>query len=151
MRNPESHSEYRVLRQFEPVEFWLYTLFTGTMPLPIDAYDKPAADLLRDSCTFPVTDLRFARENPTKIAGQMERFTTAPHWKQNLLRLAADWSPAADHFLVPICGLGEAFIRALACCRIGVRSLQIRRGIYSLRKVLELDKRALEMPRREIV
>jgi len=104
-------------------------------------YGKTSADLIRDEEAFAVADVMFARKHPgANVTGQLKWLAMAPRWKQNLLRIAAAWPAAADFFLAPVCGLGEAFFPVPVFRRIGVRALQIRRRIHWQNKVLELGK-----------
>ena len=94
---------------------------------------------------FAVADLMFARKHPeAQIDGQLKRIANEPHWKLKLRRIVASHPATADFFLAPACSLGERFIHVPALRRLGVRALQMRRGIHWLHKVLEIDKDILD-------
>ena len=102
-------------------------------------YAKTSADLIRDSEAFAVADVMFARKHPEdKSRGQLNLLSNAPRWKRTLRRVAAVSPAASDLALVPICGLGQAFIHVPVLRNMGVRALQLRRRIHWLHKVLAL-------------
>ncbi len=101
-------------------------------------YEKTAADLIRDAEAFGVADRLFVRKHP-QLSGQtfLGRIETEARWKRRLRRIAAACPPAADAMLAPLCWLGEAFPQLGSVRGLGVRALQIRRGIHWYRKMLE--------------
>ena len=102
-------------------------------------YGKTSADLIRDAEAFAVADLMFARKHP-QINGQLHWLTAAPRWKQNLLRIAATWPAVSDFLLAPVCGLGQTFFNVPFFRSVGVRALQMRRGIHWLHKVQDFRR-----------
>ncbi|MFZ0747492.1 MAG: glycosyltransferase family 2 protein [Terracidiphilus sp.] len=138
-------------RMREDFELGVRLFSAGVQPRYIGAaiayqyYEKTSSDLIRDAEAFAVADVMFARKHPNaQIDGQLKRLAKDPGWKRRL-RMMATISPAAvDLLLAPLCGLGEAFFRVPLLRSMGVRALQMRRGIHWLHKVLELHRDALE-------
>jgi GT2 family glycosyltransferase len=115
-------------------------------------YEKTSGRLIRDAEAFAVGDVMFARKHPqVVIEGQLNWLAQQPLWKRHAQRLAASVPTLVDLFLVPMCCLGEAFIRSPALRKMGVRALQWRRRVHWLHKVLELDPLALETRMEKIV
>jgi GT2 family glycosyltransferase len=106
-------------------------------------YEKTSGRLIRDAEAFAVGDVMFARKHPqVVIEGQLHWLAQQPLWKRRAQRLAASVPSLADLFLAPICGLSEALMRVPMFCNLGVRTLQWRRRVHWLHKVLELDSQA---------
>lgn len=104
-------------------------------------YTKSAADLMRDAEAFAVADVMFARKHPERLGDTfLGRIASGPGWKTSIRRMAAVSPRLADAVLAPACWLGEAFLRVPVARNIGVRALQIRRGIHWFHKVLEVNR-----------
>lgn len=101
-------------------------------------YRKTTADLVRDAEAFGVADRLLVRERP-QLSGQtfLDTISREDRWKRLLRRTAAACPPAADVLLAPFCWLGETFPQLGTVRSVGVRALQIRRGIHWYRKMLE--------------
>ena len=102
-------------------------------------YDKTTADLLVDAEAFALADVQFARKHPeAQIHGHLRWLEKEPRWKKTIRRLVVG-SPAFEIcFLAPLCSLGQKFFRVSALRNIGVRALQMRRGIHWTRVVRRL-------------
>jgi len=100
-------------------------------------YRKTAGDLIRDAEAFAIADLLFVHKHPELLNETfLGRIANEPRWKRASRRIAAACPPLADILLAPPCWLSEAFPRVRVLRSLGVRALQIRRGIHWYRKVL---------------
>jgi GT2 family glycosyltransferase len=103
-------------------------------------YRKTAGDLIRDAEAFGVADRLFLRKHP-ELSNEtfLGRIAKESRWKRVSRRVAAACAPVTDVLLAPLCWLGEAFPNVRLLRDLGVRALQIRRGIHWYRKVLSSE------------
>ena len=103
-------------------------------------YAKTSADLIKNAEEFAVADVMFAHKHPD-VQGHLDWGTGGAGWKRNLRRIAATWPKATDFVLAPLCFLGTTFLNVELFRNLGIRALQLRRGIHWLNEVQELQKR----------
>jgi GT2 family glycosyltransferase len=103
-------------------------------------YRKTAGDLIRDAEAFGVADRLFLHKHP-ELASEtfLGRIANEPRWKRVSRRIAAACPLLADVLLAPLCWPSEAFPHVRVLRNLGVRALQLRRGIHWYRKVLSAD------------
>jgi glycosyltransferase involved in cell wall biosynthesis len=104
-------------------------------------YRKTAGDLIRDAEAFGLSDRLFLRKHP-ELAGEtfLGKIANEPRWKRVLRRRAAACPALTDVLLAPLCWLGEAFLQVKVLRDLGVRALQLRRGIHWYRKALRSEE-----------
>jgi GT2 family glycosyltransferase len=103
-------------------------------------YRKTVGDLIRDAEAFGIADRLFLRKHP-ELANEtfLGRIANEPRWKRVSRRAAAACPALPDVMLAPFCWLGEAFPHVKVLRDLGVRALQLRRGIHWYRKALNSE------------
>ena len=117
------------------------------LPLPgaiaCQYYDKTCKELIRDSHAFAVADLLLAQKHPTtNIKGHVNTLDQERGWKPAVRRMAARMPAVADLLLGPVCMAGQIFYPIRPVRNLGVRSLQARRRLHWLHRVMELRRKA---------
>jgi GT2 family glycosyltransferase len=102
-------------------------------------YIKTSADLIRDAEEFAEADLLFARKHHG-VPGHLQWQINANRLRQYLRRFVATWPAASDFILTPFCRLGDTLVSISLFRDLGVRALQLQRGIHWLHRVLEIEK-----------
>jgi glycosyltransferase involved in cell wall biosynthesis len=134
-------------RMREDAELGARLLAAGVEPryvptaVAYQSYRKAAGDLIRDAQAFALSDRLFLREHP-ELAGEtfLGRIANEPRWKRAIRRTAAACPAVADVVLAPFCWLGEASPHVKVLRDLGVRALQLRRGIHWYRKALSSEE-----------
>jgi GT2 family glycosyltransferase len=133
-------------RMREDAELGARLLGAGVEPRYVPAavayqfYRKTAGDLIRDAEAFGLSDRLFLRKHP-ELAGEtfLGKIANEPRWKRVSRRTAAACPALTDGTLAPFCWLGEAFPHVRVLRDLGVRALQLRRGIHWYRKALSSE------------
>jgi GT2 family glycosyltransferase len=104
-------------------------------------YTKRTADLIRDAEAFAIADVLFVREHP-ELAAELfvGRIAREPIWRRTCRRVASSLSALADALLAPFCLAGESLPSMTAVRRMGIRAVQLRRGIHYYGAVLKAAK-----------
>jgi hypothetical protein len=128
---------YRVREDFE---FCARLISRGAQPCFVPGavahqiYTKSSADLIRDAAVFGTADAVFNRQFP-QLATQtfLGNIALEPRWKRTLRSAAAKVPALADFLLAPFCWLGDSAPNARFVRDLGIRALQMRRGIHYYR------------------
>lgn len=94
-------------------------------------YTKTASDLVRDAEAYGRADRLFVREHP-QFAGEilLGKIAGEPRWKRAARRFTARLPFASDVVLAPLCWLADALPNLPLARKIGMRALQLRRGVH---------------------
>ena len=103
-------------------------------------YVKGATDLIRNAEEFADADLLFARKHP-EVQGHLRLQMEKNRLKDHLRGVAAIWPAVSDVILTPLCRLGDVLFRFSLFRDLGVRALQLQRGIHWQHRILEIRKR----------
>jgi glycosyltransferase involved in cell wall biosynthesis len=104
-------------------------------------YRKTAADLIQDAEAFAVADVMFANKHPERLDGSLlGRIGNEPRWKHMARRVVAAYPEIADTLLAPVCWAAEWFFDVRPIRNMGVRALQMRRGLHWYHKVMEASR-----------
>ncbi len=132
-------------RMREDLELGVRLFDAGASPRYISSaiayqyYDKTIADLLVDAEAFALADVQFAHKHPkAQIHGHLNLLANEPRWKKIMRRLLVGFPAIEKCLLAPMCSLGQEFFHVPVLRNIGVRALQIRRGIHWTRVVRRL-------------
>lgn len=136
-------------RMREDAEFAVRLAGLGVQPIfarraiAHQIYNKTAADLVHDSEAFAEADAQLLRHHPEAaeltFAGKIgcER-----GWKRGARRLAASVPALSDFLAAPLRWLGDRFSGHPQVLDLGVRALQVQRGMHYYRRVLEIERRS---------
>ncbi len=105
-------------------------------------YRKTSADLIRDAVAFAPADLLFASKHPeARVPTFLSRIAAESRWKRVARKAAAISPRCVDAVLAPVCTFTEARMSSSLCRRVGVRALQIRRGVHWYHHVRRLQQK----------
>jgi glycosyltransferase involved in cell wall biosynthesis len=104
-------------------------------------YFKTAADLIRDADAFAVADHLLMQKHGSRVPDAFTgRRIRDRAWKQWAWRAVMAWPRLSEALLIPCCWAGDRFIMLPPMRRIGMRALQVRRGIHWQRRFTQLSR-----------
>jgi glycosyltransferase involved in cell wall biosynthesis len=135
-------------RMREDAEFAVRLSRLGVRPvfvseaLAYEVYEKTPEDLIRDAEAFAESDLIFLQQYPEAeeltFAGRIAREWP---WKRCARRLAASLPALSTFWAAPLQWLGNTFPENRRLLDLGVRALQVQRGIHYYRRLLKTQGR----------
>jgi GT2 family glycosyltransferase len=104
-------------------------------------YKKTIADLIRDAEAFAVADLMLVSKHPDRLPHTfLGRIANEPKWKRAARRIAAAYPSVVDTLLAPVCRVSQVNISSRLLRHVGVRALQVRRGVHWYHRILQLQR-----------